>query len=78
MHDIIHFFAYEKTLDNLLACDFVVDGIDELAVDEILVYPNPANDYIYVKNKRIDVSNLPSGIYLIRIDNRYVKVVVEH
>ena len=66
-------------IDALAAVNAVGhDGIGEITDDDIMVYPNPANDYIRVKNDKIDVSNLPNGIYLIKIDGKFVKVVVNH
>ena len=66
-------------IDALAAVNAVGnDGVEEISDDNIFVYPNPANDYIYVKNNRIDVSHLPNGIYLMKIDDKWVKIVVKH
>ena len=90
-------------IDALAAVNAVGDDfIDETDADDILVYPNPANDFItisteypetshisllnihgqlinvYVENNRIDVSTLPAGVYLLKIDNKIVKIIVKH
>ena len=90
-------------IDALAAVNAVGDDfIDETAADDIMVYPNPANDFItisseypetshisllnihgqlinvYVENNRIDVSNLPAGVYLLKIDDKFVKILIRH
>jgi|GEM_PF-5368803 len=90
---------------------FKVTGIDEKNTTNVIVYPNPASDYIeiqlsesfklsesyfikiyntygqcvinyelqitnYDENIRIDVSQLPVGIYFLRIGNQVEKFVV--
>ena len=90
-------------IDALAAVNAVGDDfIDETDADDILVYPNPANDFItisqeypetshislmnihgqlinvYVENNRIVVSNLPAGLYLLKIADKSVKIVVKH
>ena len=88
-------------IDALAAVNAVGDdGTGEITANNISVYPNPANDIVFigvnndshvemydfagqridiqVKNNQIDVSNMPAGIYLIKSDNQFVKVVVKH
>lgn len=77
-----------------------ISGIKKLqnTSNQILVYPNPATDYIYLKNKeynkvqiintsgvtvmtiqsslpemQINISHLPKGIYIIKLDQNVVK-----
>ena len=94
-------------IDALAAVNAVGDDfIDETAAEDIMVYPNPANDIIYVEtfpetsqisdfqivnilgetvlsgpitseSMQIDVSNLPAGLYLLKIADKSVKIVVE-
>lgn len=94
-------------IDALAAVNAVGDDfIDETAADDIMVYPNPANDIIYVEtfpetsqisdfqiinilgetvlsgpitseSMQIDVSNLPAGLYLLKIADKSVKIVVK-
>lgn len=33
---------------------------------------------IQINNNQIDVSNLPAGIYLMKINDKLVKIVVKH
>ncbi len=66
---------------------------------QLLVYPNPAKDYIYIKgvqdgaqmsvfssmgqkvadgvDKMIDISHLQSGIYILKVDTRFCRFIVE-
>lgn len=89
-------------IDALAAVNAVgEDGIDEINTNCMLVYPNPASDFITlvetfpetsqisimsihgqlmnirVINNQIDVSDLPNGIYLMKIDGQTVKFVVK-
>ena len=89
-------------IDALAAINAVgEDGIDEINTNCMLVYPNPASDFITlvetfpemsqisimsihgqlmnirVINNQIDVSDLPNGIYLMKIDGQTVKLVVK-
>ena len=89
-------------IDALAAVNAIGDFIDETAADDLMVYPNPANDVIIIsseypetsqisitniqgqqmniqlENNKIDVSGLPDGVYLVKIDNKSVKIVVKH
>ena len=95
-------------IDALAAVNAVGDDfIDETAANDIMVYPNPANDVITIvetfpetsqisdfqivnilgetvlsgpitsESMQIDVSNLPSGLYLLKIADKSVKIVVK-
>lgn len=90
-------------VDALAAVNAVepFDAVDENIDNSLMVYPNPANDYITivenltetsnislmnilgqlidinVKNNRIDVSNLPNGIYFIKIGDKSTKIIIE-
>ena len=79
-------------IDALAAVNAVGgDGISEIAADDIVVYPNPANDIITIctdtshasiysvdgkllkikdiNNNQIDISDLQSGIYLLKTES---------
>jgi len=85
---------YNTGSSDIETYEFLITGINNLAIDEISIYPNPANDFINIKNARgseimildlmgreqmyincendnqqVSISNLDSGIYLIRILN---------
>ena len=94
-------------VDALAAVDAVepYDGTIENAISAFTVYPNPANNFVYindssietrfiashievldirgqlmeiqVKNNQIDISNLPNGIYFIKIGEKTSKLVIE-
>ena len=95
-------------IDALAAVNAVGDDkIDENAANDILVYPNPAHDFITLvetfpetshisdfqiinilgvtvqsgpitsESMQIDISNLPAGLYLLKIDDKSVKIVVK-
>ena len=81
------------------------DGTIENAISAFTVYPNPANNFVYindssietrfiashievldirgqlmeiqVKNNQIDISNLPNGIYFIKLGEKISKLVIE-
>lgn len=61
-------------IDALAAVNMIGHlDVSENNADEISVYPNPASDIVNVygcnvKNNQIDISNLPSGVYLMRIE----------
>ena len=90
-------------IDALAAVNAVGnDFINETAANGVMVYPNPAHDFITislenpvtsqialmnihgqlinvrVENNRIDVSNLPAGVYLLKIDDKFVKILIRH
>lgn len=94
-------------VDALAAVDAVepYDGTIENAISAFTVYPNPANNFVYindssietrfiashievldirgqlmeiqVKNNQIDISNLPNGIYFIKLGEKISKLVIE-
>ena len=95
-------------IDALAAVNAVGDDfIDETAANDIMVYPNPANDVITIvetfpetsqisdfqivnilgetvlsgpitsESMQIDVSNLPAGLYLLKIADKSEKIVVK-
>ncbi len=82
----------------------VVTSVEEILAtqDQLLIQPNPASDYVIIKNVsegslvkvyditgclvmteivtgecRLDVSNLPSGIYLLEADRRQGKLIIK-
>ena len=96
-------------IDALAAVNAVGDdGVDKINVSDIMVYPNPAKDVIFIskdaachvrameynvinvlgdivlsgsitsESMQIDVSNLPAGLYLLKIADKSVKIVVKH
>ena len=90
-------------IDALAAVNAVGDdGVEEIDNEDITVYPNPANNFVYindssietrfiashievldirgqlmeiqVKNNQIDISNLPNGIYFIKLGEKISKL----
>lgn len=81
---------------GLYKLDFTSTGLDEIAQEEITLYPNPASDYFNVlasqnvtvhlynsigqkvktvTSKRVDVSDLPVGSYIVEICGRRDQVL---
>ncbi|HOW30950.1 MAG TPA: lamin tail domain-containing protein [Bacteroidales bacterium] len=90
---------------TMIKTDYIhvdIDGISKISTDKVNVYPNPAQDKVYVTNPSasvvdvtvlsvlgtavesvrssadvisLDLSRLPSGIYLVRLTNESGKVI---
>lgn len=92
-------------VDNVLFVEGIIDDIDDYAVNNVKVFPNPVEDILQIRSvesveevsvydvlgnlvftdtlsgisQEIDMSNLPSGIYLVEItigvSSRTLKIV---
>jgi hypothetical protein len=91
-------YALGKDSALLVGCTPVGNTQYEVGSEQVVVYPNPTNSKLRIKNgelkmkelynsvgqlilstkeNEIDVSNLPKGVYYLRVENQVVKVVVE-
>ena len=91
---------YDLVLHNGILNVITATAISEAAADGISIYPNPAGDYIYIKNlpeetaigifniqgtllknsianrsEEVDVSDLPSGVYIIKLSGKEVETI---
>ncbi len=83
-------------LENLIL------GLDDISIDETILFPNPCTDFIYLyhfsgqaeyniyssdgkkqltgsfhENKKIDVRNLNPGIYILQVDNAFIRQIIK-
>jgi hypothetical protein len=91
---------YDLILHNGTLTVTPATAISTIAADGISIYPNPAGDYIYIKNlpeetaigifniqgkllknsiangsEEVDVSDLPSGVYIIKLSGKEVETI---
>ena len=55
----------------------IVETLPETSHISLLTTKGQSVDIRVINNNQIDVSDLPNGIYLMKIQNKYVKIVVE-
>lgn len=90
---------YETEIYRFFTNTLDVTDVDENVCNMMSVYPNPANNFIYIDldkpseihvsdllgnevlhtiaNGKVDVSSLTNGIYFLKADGKFAKLVVE-
>lgn len=87
-----HDIDYNTEIVNFFNNTTDVNGVEEATSNTLTVYPNPANDFINVDKTvkiydlcgklvikgsgKIDVSTLPEGMYFVKSENDYSKLII--
>ena len=70
----LHIALYPNPAKDVIT---IVETLPETSHISLLTTKGQSVDIRVINNNQIDVSDLPNGIYLMKIQNKYVKIVVE-